>query len=103
MLLTIEDVAERFQVSVKTIKRWMKEGKIRYVRLSERCIRFRLAEMIKMEERLANGSLQPISIKSEERMLEAMISRKNASKKETVIGQALGWSIKKLKQIHKRI
>ncbi len=52
MLLTMKDVAERFQVSVKTIKRWVKDGKLRTVRLSPRVVRFRMAEITKLEERL---------------------------------------------------
>ena len=52
MLLTVKDVAERFQVSVKTVNRWVKDGKLRMVRLGPRMRRFRLAEITKLEERL---------------------------------------------------
>ena len=51
MLLTTKDVADRFQVSLSTVKRWIKNGKLKTVRLSEGTVRFRLAEIIKLEER----------------------------------------------------
>jgi len=51
MLMTKQDVADRFQVSLSTIKRWVKAGKLKTVRLSPTIVRFRLAEVIKLEER----------------------------------------------------
>ena len=51
MLLTIKDVAERFQVTQRTVWRWVESGKLKSVRLTPQLIRFRLAEVIKMEQR----------------------------------------------------
>jgi excisionase family DNA binding protein len=39
-LLTIKQVAQKLQVSERTIERWMEEGKISFVKLGK-CVRMR--------------------------------------------------------------
>jgi excisionase family DNA binding protein len=38
-LMTQQQVADRFQVSTRTVRRWISEGKIHAYRIGKRCIR----------------------------------------------------------------
>lgn len=40
MLLTVKDVAQRLQVSTRTVQRWQEEGKITFIKLPQG-VRFR--------------------------------------------------------------
>ena len=49
MLLKIEEVAKEFRVSQRTVKRWIKAGKISVVRLSAGTIRIEEEEVAKLK------------------------------------------------------
>ncbi|MCH8824192.1 MAG: helix-turn-helix domain-containing protein [Planctomycetes bacterium] len=44
-LQTAQDVADRFGVSVTTVRRWVRLGRIPYIRVSRRIVRFDLQEI----------------------------------------------------------
>lgn len=52
-LVTSRVVAARFGVTVTTVRRWVRENRIPYVRLSRRTVRFRLLDI---ERNAINGS-----------------------------------------------
>ena len=45
-LLTSEQLAVRLQVSCYTIWEWTRAGRIPAIRMSKRCLRFRLSEVL---------------------------------------------------------
>lgn len=45
MLLTSAQVAERLQVTTRTVRTWVREGRLDCIRLSSRAIRFDAAEI----------------------------------------------------------
>ena len=44
-LVTAECVAERFGVTVGTVNSWVRDGRVPYIRVSRRTVRFRLNEV----------------------------------------------------------
>lgn len=44
-LVSVESVADRFGVSVATIRRWVREKRIPFIRPSRRILRFRLSDV----------------------------------------------------------
>ncbi len=44
-LVTTREVAERFGVAVSTVRRWVRDRRIPYVRVSKRTVRFDLEEV----------------------------------------------------------
>jgi excisionase family DNA binding protein len=56
-LLTKKDVAIILEVSVKAIDKWVYAGKIPYVKISRKCVRFKQADV---EQFLANRTVQVI-------------------------------------------
>ena len=50
MMLTVDQVAERFEVTPETIRRWVRKGKIKARKIGYRTLRFRLADIVKFEE-----------------------------------------------------
>ena len=50
MMLTVDQVAERFEVTPETIRRWVRRGKIKARKIGYRTLRFRLADFVKFEE-----------------------------------------------------
>lgn len=50
-LLTAAEVAARFGVTVETVARWRREGRIRAVRLGRRTFRFAETELRTVERR----------------------------------------------------
>jgi len=51
-LVTAEEIAKRFKVTVETVQRWAREGRIPCVRPSRRIVRFRLGDV---ERAVARG------------------------------------------------
>jgi excisionase family DNA binding protein len=55
-LLTVEQVAERLQLHPDTVRRYVREGKLRAVRLSSTALRIRSSELDRfLKERETNG------------------------------------------------
>ena len=48
-LLTREEVAKRFSVSIESVKRLEKKGKLPRVQVGERSVRYRVADVILIE------------------------------------------------------
>jgi len=46
-MLTVKQVADRLQVSTKTVYKWMTEGKLKYVRVGTRTVRIEEADLDK--------------------------------------------------------
>ena len=49
-MLTAKQVAARFDVTPETIRRWVRDGKIKARKMGYRTLRFRLADIVKFEE-----------------------------------------------------
>jgi len=45
ILMTPKEAARRYAISASTLRRWAREGRLRCVRMSERCIRFRVSDL----------------------------------------------------------
>jgi excisionase family DNA binding protein len=54
-LLTSKDVAEKFNVSGKTIERWRKKGQIKFYSVGPRSIRFKKEDVEEFLKPRANG------------------------------------------------
>jgi len=52
MYLTYADIQEKFGVSSKTVRRWVKAGQLRSLKLGYRTTRFRLADVEAFERKL---------------------------------------------------
>jgi excisionase family DNA binding protein len=51
-LLTVVELAERLRMNPGTIYHWLSEGRLTCVRLSARCVRFRVSDIEKMLEQM---------------------------------------------------
>lgn len=49
--LTMQDVADRFQVDKRTVRRFVSSGRLRPIRLGHRTVRFTLAEVERFEKK----------------------------------------------------
>ena len=52
-LLTIRELAERLNIAEGTAYHWLRAGRLKCVRFSKRCVRFRESDIQKMLEELA--------------------------------------------------
>ena len=55
-LLTRRRVADRFDVSTETIKRWTRAGKLNPLRFNSRNVRYKLSEILAIEQQAAGGA-----------------------------------------------
>lgn len=53
-LLTIRDLAERLRISPGTAYHWLSEGRLKCVRFSNRCVRFRECDVLEMLAQLSS-------------------------------------------------
>tara|TARA_R100000700_G_C3133871_1_gene118015 strand:+ start:664 stop:840 length:177 start_codon:yes stop_codon:yes gene_type:complete len=58
MYYTYEDIMQKFNVSRDTVKRWVKAGKLRSVKLGARMTRFRPADVEDFEKRILIGGIK---------------------------------------------
>ena len=49
-LLTKKEIARHLRVSVRSINSWMLKGKIPFLRITRRCVRFRLKHVLEALE-----------------------------------------------------
>jgi excisionase family DNA binding protein len=62
-LLTIRELAERLNIAEGTAYHWLSEGRLKCVRFSKRCVRFRESDVQELLENLANkGAPRGINI-----------------------------------------
>ena len=54
-LVSSQVVARHFNVTVETVNRWVREGKVPHMKPSRKVIRFRLDDVIRHVERSTNG------------------------------------------------
>ncbi len=54
-LLSRRAVAARFSVCTGTIKRWEKRGQLKPIRFNERLLRYRLSDIVRVEEQAEGG------------------------------------------------
>jgi len=55
-LLTIRELAERLNIAEGTAYHWLSQGRLKCVRFSKRCVRFRESDVHELLEQLANKS-----------------------------------------------
>jgi excisionase family DNA binding protein len=60
-LLTIRELAERLNIAEGTAYRWLSQGRLKCVRFSKRCIRFRECDVQKMLEQLGQAASRDLS------------------------------------------
>jgi excisionase family DNA binding protein len=53
-LLTIRELAERLNIAEGTAYHWLSEGRLKCVRFSKRCVRFREADVQELLQQLAD-------------------------------------------------
>jgi excisionase family DNA binding protein len=53
-LLTIRELAERLSIAPGTAYHWLSAGRLKCIRFSKRCVRFRESDVQKLLEELAN-------------------------------------------------
>lgn len=53
-LLTIRELAERLNISTGTAYHWLSAGRLRCVRFSTRCVRFREDDVLEMLDQLSS-------------------------------------------------
>lgn len=54
-LLTIRELAERLSIAEGTAYHWLSEGRLKCVRFSNRCVRFRECDVLEMLDQLSSG------------------------------------------------
>ena len=54
-LLTIRELAERLNVAEGTAYHWLSAGRLKCVRFSNRCVRFRESDVLEMLDQLSTG------------------------------------------------
>jgi excisionase family DNA binding protein len=54
-LVTPADLARRFGVTIETVRGWVREGRVPYLRPSRRVVRFRLADVERAIRHTAQG------------------------------------------------
>ncbi len=64
-LLTIRELAERLSIAEGTAYHWLSEGRLRCVRFSKRCVRFRESDVQELLQQLTDvGRNAPVSEQS---------------------------------------
>lgn len=59
-LVTANEVAKHFDVTVETVNRWVREGRVPCIKPSRKVIRFRLDDVVRHVEKSTNGvMIQP--------------------------------------------
>lgn len=53
-LLTIRELAERLNISPGTAYHWLSQGRLKCVRFSKRCVRFRENDVMQMLDQLSS-------------------------------------------------
>lgn len=53
-LLTIQELSERFGISVGTAYQWLSQGRLKCVRFSKRCVRFRESDVEELLQQLTD-------------------------------------------------
>lgn len=54
-LVTAQEVAKHFDVTVETVNRWVREKRVPYIKPSRKVIRFRLDDVIRHAESSMDG------------------------------------------------
>jgi len=69
-LLTIRELAERLNIAEGTAYHWLSEGRLKCVRFSRRCVRFRESDVQELLDKFTDlGRNLPLSEKSYEKVL----------------------------------
>jgi excisionase family DNA binding protein len=55
-LLTIRELAERLNIAEGTAYHWLSEGRLKCIRFSKRCVRFREGDVLQMLDQLTTGN-----------------------------------------------
>jgi excisionase family DNA binding protein len=59
-LLTIRELAERLNISEGTAYHWLSEGRLKCVRFSKRCVRFRENDIQELLAQLTDNGRNPL-------------------------------------------
>jgi len=69
-LLTIRELAERLHISEGTAYHWLSQGRLKCVRFSKRCVRFRESDVQEVLQRLTDaGRSAPVDEQMYRRVL----------------------------------
>ena len=58
-LLTIRELAERLNIAEGTAYHWLSQGRLKCIRFSKRCVRFRESDVQQTIDELATNTVQP--------------------------------------------
>ncbi len=69
-LLTIRELAERLNIAEGTAYHWLSEGRLKCVRFSRRCVRFRESDLQELLQQLTDsGTNDPVNKQSYTKVL----------------------------------
>ena len=54
-LFDASQIAELFQVKPITVLKWVERGQIPFIKMSDKCLRFDLVEIVKQKQKLLKG------------------------------------------------